>query len=56
MISRVTQSDILEQCRVAEEQHDNTLSCVEKSVAVVHNPKRCEVNIGSYNTGILKLF
>ena len=56
MISRVTQSDILEQCRVAEEQHDNTLSCVEKSVAVVHNPKPCEVNIGSYNTGILKLF
>ena len=52
MISCVTQSDILEQCRVAEEQHDSTLSCVKKSVAVVHNPKPCEVNRGSYSTGI----
>ena len=54
-LSDVTLSQILEECGVTEEQYDYALGCVEKTVSVLYKRKPCEVNIGSYNTVILKL-
>ena len=54
-LSDVTLSQILEDCGVTAEQYDNTLGCVEKKVSILYKWKRSEVNIGPYNTVILKL-
>ena len=54
-LSDVTLSQILEECGVSEEQYDYALGCVEKTVSVLYKRKPREVNIGSYNTVILKL-
>ena len=54
-LSDVTLSQILEECGVTEEQYDYALGCVEKTVSVLCKRKPREVNIGSYNTVILKL-
>ena len=51
----VTLSEILEECGVTGEQYDNALGCVEKMVSILYKQKPCEVNIGPYNTVILKL-
>ena len=54
-LSDVTLSQILEDCGVTAEQHDNTLGCVEKKVSMLYKRKPSEVNIGPYNTVILNL-
>ena len=54
-LSDVTLSQILEECGVTAEQYDNALGCVEKKVSILYKRKPCEVNIGPYNTVILKL-
>ena len=54
-LSDVTLSQILEECGATEEQYDYALGCVEKTVSVLYKRKPREVNIGSYNTVILKL-
>ena len=46
---------ILEEFGVTAEQYDNALGCVEKKVSILYKRKPCEVNIGPYNTVILKL-
>ena len=51
----VTLSQILGECGVTAEQYDNALGCVEKKISILYKRKPCEVNIGSYNTVILKL-
>ena len=45
----------MKKCGVPAEQYDNALGCVEKKVSVLYKQKPCEVNIGRYNTVILKL-
>ena len=54
-LSDVTLSQILEECGVTAEQYDNALGCLEKKVSILGKRKPCEVNIGPYNTIILKL-
>ena len=54
-LSDVTLSQILEECGVTAEQYDNALGCVEKKVSILFKRKPSEVNIGPYNTVILKL-
>ena len=54
-LSDVTLSQILEECGVTTEQYDSALGCVEKKVSILYKRKPCEVNIGPYNTVILKL-
>ena len=54
-LSDVTLSQILEECGVTAEQYDNALGCVEKKGIYILLKKPCEVNIGPYNTVILKL-
>ena len=51
----MTLSEILENSGVTEEQYNNAVECVGKQVCRVHKQKPCEVNIGPYNTVILKL-
>ena len=45
----------MEECGVTAEQHYNALGCVEKKVSILYKQKPCELNIGPYNTVILKL-
>ena len=45
----------MEECGVTAEQYDNALGCVEKKGIYILLKKPCEVNIGPYNTVILKL-
>ena len=45
----------MEECGVTTEQYDSALGCVEKKVSILYKRKPCEVNIGPYNTVILKL-
>ena len=45
----------MEECEVTAEQYDNALGCVEKKVSILFKRKPSEVNIGPYNTVILKL-
>ena len=54
-LSDVTLSEILEECGVTAEQYDNALGCLEKRFSMLYERKPCEVNIGPYNTVILKL-
>ena len=54
-LSDVTLSQILEECGVTAEQYDNALGCVQKKVSILYKRKPYEVNIGPYNTVILKL-
>ena len=54
-VSDVTLSEILEENGVTAEQHGNALECMEKKVSILYKRKPCEVNIGLYNTVILKL-
>ena len=55
-LSYVTQSEILEKCGVTGEQYNSGLICLEKKVSVLYKRKPCKVNIGTYNTVILKLW
>ena len=54
-LSNVTLSELLEECGVTAEQYGNALGCVEKKFSIFYKRKPCEVNIGPYNTVILKL-
>ena len=54
-LSDITLSKILEKSEVTEYHYENALHCVEKKVSIVYKRKPCEVNIGPYNTVILKL-
>ena len=54
-LSDVTLPQISEGFGVTAEQYDNALGCVEKKVLLLYKRKPCEVNIGPYNTVILKL-
>ena len=55
-LSDVSLSQILEERGITAEQFDNALGCVKKKVSILYKRKPCEVNIGPYNTVILKLF
>ena len=54
-LSDVSLSQILEERGITAEQFDNALGCVKKKVSILYKRKPCEVNIGPYNTVILKL-
>ena len=54
-LSNVTLSELLEECGVTAEQYGNALGCVGKKFSIFYKRKPCEVNIGPYNTVILKL-
>ena len=45
----------MEECGVTAEQYGNELGCAEKTFSILYKQKPCEVNIGPYNTVILKL-
>ena len=45
----------MEECGVKAKQYDKVLRCLEKKISILDNRKTCEVNIGSYNTVILRL-
>ena len=45
----------MEECGVTAEQHGSALGCVEKKVSILYKRKPCDINIGPYNTVILKL-
>ena len=55
-LSDVTQSEILGDCGVTVEQCANALGCLGKKDSILYKRKPYEVNIGPYNTVILKLF
>ena len=54
-MSDITLSEILGKSGNTEEQYDNALEFVEKQVPIVYKGKSYEVNIGPFNTVILKL-
>ena len=54
-LSYIMQPEILGKCGVIEGQYNSALSCLEKN-SVVYKQKPCEVNIGTCNTVILKLW
>ena len=53
-LSNITQTELLAMCGVTKEEYCNALRCVEK-VTIFYKRKPSEVNIGPYNTVILKL-
>ena len=54
-LSNITQTEILEKCGVTEEEYHYALGCAEKKISIVYKRRPSEVNIGPYNTVILKL-
>ena len=45
----------MEKCGVTEEEYHYALGCAEKKISIVYKRRPSEVNIGPYNTVILKL-
>ena len=45
----------MQEREVTAEQYEHALGCVGKKVSVLYKRKTCEVNIGPYDTVILKL-
>ena len=47
-LSNVTEKELLEMCRISEDEYYNALEYVQKKVSIIYKRRPCEVNIGPY--------